>query len=78
MHTGTDWIYDTEQENIKSAAKDALFTCNWLKRPVFVFRFQMDIDEGMSEVLYKKLLELEKEVRRKLTDWNADKEDRGE
>lgn len=27
--------------------------------------FQMDIDDGMSEVLYSKLLELEEEVRRK-------------
>lgn len=34
----------------------------------------MDIDDGMSEVLYEKLLELEKEVRRKLTERNADKD----
>lgn len=32
----------------------------------------MDIDEEMSEVLYKKLLELEKVVRRKLSEENAD------
>lgn len=35
---------------------------------------QMDIDEGMCEVLYSKLLELEKEVRRKLSERNTDKE----
>ncbi|XP_044225423.1 3-keto-steroid reductase/17-beta-hydroxysteroid dehydrogenase 7-like [Thunnus albacares] len=33
---------------------------------------QMDIDDGMSEVLYEKLLELEKEVRRKLTERNIE------
>lgn len=33
---------------------------------------QMDIDGGMSEVLYEKLLELEKEVRRKLTERNIE------
>ncbi|CAB1417332.1 unnamed protein product [Pleuronectes platessa] len=33
---------------------------------------QMDIDDDMSEVLYSKLLELEKEVRRKLSERNAD------
>ncbi|XP_062259739.1 3-keto-steroid reductase/17-beta-hydroxysteroid dehydrogenase 7-like [Platichthys flesus] len=32
---------------------------------------QMDIDDDMSEVLYSKLLELEKEVRRKLSERNA-------
>ncbi len=40
--------------------------------------FQMDIDEGMSQVLYSKLLELEKEVRRKLSERNADKEANGQ
>lgn len=35
---------------------------------------QMDIDDGMSEVLYSQLLELEKAIRRKLSDKNADKE----
>lgn len=34
----------------------------------------MDIDEGMSEVFYSKLLELEKAVRRKLSEENAKKE----
>lgn len=38
----------------------------------------MDIDEGMSEVLYSKLLELEKVVRRKLSERNADKEAHGQ
>ncbi|XP_042284866.1 3-keto-steroid reductase/17-beta-hydroxysteroid dehydrogenase 7-like [Thunnus maccoyii] len=33
---------------------------------------QMDIDDGMSEVLYEKLLELEKGVRRKLTERNIE------
>ncbi|XP_040911388.1 3-keto-steroid reductase/17-beta-hydroxysteroid dehydrogenase 7-like [Toxotes jaculatrix] len=33
---------------------------------------QMDIDDEMSEVLYSKLLELEKVVRRKLSERNAD------
>ncbi|XP_060940648.1 3-keto-steroid reductase/17-beta-hydroxysteroid dehydrogenase 7-like [Limanda limanda] len=33
---------------------------------------QMDIDDDMSEVLYSKLLDLEKEVRRKLSERNAD------
>ncbi|XP_034071222.1 3-keto-steroid reductase-like [Gymnodraco acuticeps] len=35
---------------------------------------QMDIDEGTSDVLYSKLLELEKEVRRKQSEENADEE----
>ncbi|XP_062284808.1 3-keto-steroid reductase/17-beta-hydroxysteroid dehydrogenase 7-like [Scomber scombrus] len=39
---------------------------------------QMDVDDGMSEVLYEKLLELEKGVRRKLTERNADKETHGQ
>ncbi|XP_053185631.1 3-keto-steroid reductase/17-beta-hydroxysteroid dehydrogenase 7-like [Scomber japonicus] len=39
---------------------------------------QMDVDDGMSEVLYDKLLELEKGVRRKLTERNADKETHGQ
>lgn len=38
----------------------------------------MDVDDGMSEVLYDKLLELEKGVRRKLTERNADKETHGQ
>ena len=38
----------------------------------------MDIDEEMSEVLYTRLVELEKEVRRKLSERTADKEDNGE
>ncbi|XP_076000558.1 3-keto-steroid reductase/17-beta-hydroxysteroid dehydrogenase 7-like [Genypterus blacodes] len=33
---------------------------------------QMDIDDEMSDILYEKLLELEKEVRRKLREENAD------
>ncbi|XP_034470413.1 3-keto-steroid reductase-like [Hippoglossus hippoglossus] len=33
---------------------------------------QMDIDDDMSEVLYSKLLELEKEVRKKLSERNTD------
>lgn len=37
-----------------------------------VFVFQMDIDDEMSEVLYNKLLELEKVVRRKLSEKIAD------
>lgn len=41
---------------------------------MFLFIFQMDIDEEMSEVLYSKLLELEKVVRRKLSERNAGKE----
>uniref|UniRef100_A0A8P4GP26 3-keto-steroid reductase/17-beta-hydroxysteroid dehydrogenase 7 n=1 Tax=Dicentrarchus labrax TaxID=13489 RepID=A0A8P4GP26_DICLA len=39
---------------------------------------QMDIDEGTSEVLYSKLLELEKVVRRTLSESNADKESDGQ
>lgn len=35
---------------------------------------QMDIDDGMSEVLYSQLLELEKAIRRKLSEKDADKE----
>ncbi|CAJ1071771.1 -keto-steroid reductase-like [Xyrichtys novacula] len=38
---------------------------------------QMDIDEEMSEVLYSKLIELEKDVRRKLVMKNSDKNTRG-
>lgn len=34
----------------------------------------MDIDEEMSEVLYSKLLELEKVVRRKVSERNAAEE----
>lgn len=41
---------------------------------VFLFIFQMDIDEEMSEVLYSKLLELEKAVRRKLSERNSGRE----
>lgn len=33
----------------------------------------MDIDEQMSEILYSKLLELEKVMRRKQSEGNADK-----
>lgn len=36
--------------------------------------FQMDIDEEMSDVLYSKLLELEKVVRRKVSERNAGEE----
>ncbi|XP_071773779.1 3-keto-steroid reductase/17-beta-hydroxysteroid dehydrogenase 7-like [Centroberyx gerrardi] len=35
---------------------------------------QMDVEDGMSEVLYVKLVELEKVVRRKLSEENADME----
>ncbi|XP_070830469.1 3-keto-steroid reductase/17-beta-hydroxysteroid dehydrogenase 7-like [Chaetodon trifascialis] len=35
---------------------------------------QMDIDDGMSEVLYSQLLELEKAIRRKLSEKDANKE----
>lgn len=38
----------------------------------------MDVDDGMSDVVYSKLLELEKEVRRKLIKRNADKEAHGQ
>lgn len=38
----------------------------------------MDIDEGMSEVVYSKLLELEKVVRRKLRERNADEKAHGQ
>ncbi|XP_037642180.1 3-keto-steroid reductase/17-beta-hydroxysteroid dehydrogenase 7-like [Sebastes umbrosus] len=38
---------------------------------------QMDIDEEMSEVLYSKLVELEKEVRRKQSEGGADEEAHG-
>lgn len=44
-----------------------------MQKAFCVFVFQMDIDEETSEVLYKKLLELEKVVRRKLSEENADK-----
>lgn len=37
----------------------------------------MDIDEEMSEVLYSKLVELEKEVRRKQSEGGADEEAHG-
>lgn len=37
-----------------------------------VFVFQMDVDDEMSEALYSELLELEKVVRRKLSERNAD------
>lgn len=49
-------------------------TCvNVMQKAFCVFVFQMDIDEETSVVLYKKLLELEKVVRRKLSEENADK-----
>ena len=38
----------------------------------------MDIDDGMSEVLYEKLLELEKGVRRKPTERTSDNETHGQ
>lgn len=38
----------------------------------------MDIDEGMSEDLYSELLELEKVVRKTLSERNADKEANGQ
>lgn len=38
----------------------------------------MDIDEGMSEDLYSELLELEKVVRKILSERNADKEANGQ
>ena len=38
----------------------------------------MDIDEEMSEVLYTKLIELEKVVRRKPSERTADEEDIGQ
>lgn len=37
-----------------------------------IFAFQMDIDNNLSEVLYGKLLELEKEVRRQLSEKSAE------
>ena len=49
-----------------------LLMCDLRLFSVFIFLFQMDIDDGMSEVLYEKLLELEKEVRRKLTERNIE------
>ncbi|KAM8726903.1 3-keto-steroid reductase/17-beta-hydroxysteroid dehydrogenase 7-like [Acanthopagrus schlegelii] len=70
------WLFLQDPESLDPRAKYHSLTSGLGRN--YTQPRQMDIDEEMSEVLYTKLVELEKEVRRKLSERTADKEDNGE
>ncbi|XP_045907422.1 3-keto-steroid reductase/17-beta-hydroxysteroid dehydrogenase 7-like [Micropterus dolomieu] len=78
-HNGAEalhWVFLQKPESLDPRAKYHSLTSGLGTN--YTQPRQMDIDEGMSEVLYSKLLELEKVVRRKLSERNADKEAHGQ
>ncbi|CAK6952197.1 -keto-steroid reductase/17-beta-hydroxysteroid dehydrogenase 7-like [Scomber scombrus] len=78
-HNGAEalhWLFLQKSESLDPRAKYHSLTSGLGTN--YTQPRQMDVDDGMSEVLYEKLLELEKGVRRKLTERNADKETHGQ
>ncbi|XP_028448660.1 3-keto-steroid reductase isoform X2 [Perca flavescens] len=65
------WLFVQNSESLDPRAKYHSLTSGLGKN--YTQPQQMDIDEQMSEILYSKLLELEKVVRKKQSEGNVDK-----